>query len=78
MGLTIAGAAFGAANSISWGAEKESNGMIYRQLGNTREKVSAIGLGGFHVGNPFLESESIKIVRTAIDRGITYKDNAWD
>jgi predicted aldo/keto reductase-like oxidoreductase len=58
--------------------EKKSNGMIYRQLGSTGQTVSAIGLGGFHIGNPILESEGIKIVRTAVDRGITFMDNCWD
>jgi aryl-alcohol dehydrogenase-like predicted oxidoreductase len=62
----------------SWAEEKNSYGMFYRTLGKTGQKVSAIGLGGFHIGNPFLESESTEIVRTAIDRGITFMDNCWD
>jgi aryl-alcohol dehydrogenase-like predicted oxidoreductase len=45
---------------------------------STGRKVSAIGLGGFHIGNPVLESESLKIIRSAIDRGITFMDNCWD
>lgn len=52
--------------------------MIYRTLGATGEKVSAIGLGGFHIGKPLLESTSIKIIRSAIERGITFMDNCWD
>jgi aryl-alcohol dehydrogenase-like predicted oxidoreductase len=52
--------------------------MPQRLLGRTGEKVSAIGLGGFHIGNPVLESESLKIIRSAIDRGITFMDNCWD
>jgi aryl-alcohol dehydrogenase-like predicted oxidoreductase len=52
--------------------------MIYRELGSTGEKVSAIGLGGYHVGNPVFEQESTKIVRSAIDGGITFMDNCWD
>jgi predicted aldo/keto reductase-like oxidoreductase len=52
--------------------------MIYRQLGRTGEKVSAIGLGGFHIGSQKDERESIRIIRTAIDRGITFMDNCWD
>lgn len=59
-------------------AEKNSDGMIYRALGSTMEKVSAIGLGGFHIGKPLLESESTKIIRTAIDGGINFMDNCWD
>jgi aryl-alcohol dehydrogenase-like predicted oxidoreductase len=53
--------------------------MLYRTLGNTGEKVSVIGLGGAHIGFPHLdESLSIKIIRTAIDRGINFLDNCWD
>ncbi|MBO0725136.1 MAG: aldo/keto reductase [Blastocatellia bacterium] len=52
--------------------------MVYRPLGRTGEKVSAIGLGGFHIGGQKDEQESIKIIRSAIDRGITFLDNCWD
>ncbi|WP_036479647.1 aldo/keto reductase [Myxosarcina sp. GI1] len=52
--------------------------MLYRTLGNTQERVSAIGLGGFHVGHQDEEQESIRIIRSAIDRGITFMDNCWD
>jgi aryl-alcohol dehydrogenase-like predicted oxidoreductase len=53
--------------------------MIYRTLGSTNEKVSAIGVGGWHLGFAKLsESESIGIVRSAIDRGINFMDNSWD
>ncbi len=51
----------------------------YRTLGRTGERVSALGLGGYHLGKPYLEeSESIRIVRTAIDSGISFLDNSWD
>jgi aryl-alcohol dehydrogenase-like predicted oxidoreductase len=52
--------------------------MIYRTLGSTGEKVSAIGLGGSHIGKQSDEKESIQIIRSAIDRGITFLDNSWD
>lgn len=52
--------------------------MIYRTLGATGEKVSAIGLGGFHVSKPKTDDEAIKLIRTAIDRGMTFMDNCWD
>jgi aryl-alcohol dehydrogenase-like predicted oxidoreductase len=55
-----------------------SNGMIYRNLGTTGERVSALGLGGYHMAVPREESESIRIVRSAVDRGITFLDNSWD
>ena len=54
------------------------DGMIYRKLGTTGERVSAIGLGGYHIGVPKTESESIRLIRSAIDRGITFLDNCWD
>ncbi len=57
----------------------EANGMIYRTLGRTGERVSAIGLGGYHLGKPGLdEAEAIQLTRQAIDRGITFMDNCWD
>ena len=52
--------------------------MPMRQLGKTGVKVSAIGLGGFHIGTQKDEAESIRIIRTAVDRGITFLDNCWD
>lgn len=53
--------------------------MLYRTLGRTGEKVSAIGMGGFHIAKPGMtESESIQLVRAAVDRGITFLDNSWD
>jgi predicted aldo/keto reductase-like oxidoreductase len=61
----------------SWAAESEG-GMLYRRLGSTGEKVSAIGLGGYHIGIPKDEQEAIRLMRSAIDRGITFMDNCWD
>jgi aryl-alcohol dehydrogenase-like predicted oxidoreductase len=53
--------------------------MLYRLLGSTGERVSAIGLGGSHIAEPTVaETESIRLVHEAIDRGITFMDNSWD
>ena len=53
--------------------------MIYRTLGSTGEKVSAIGVGGWHLGLKHVDEQlAIRIVRTAIDRGINFLDNSWD
>lgn len=53
--------------------------MIYRTLGSTGEKVSAIGVGGWHLGLPKVDEQTaIRIVRSAIDGGITFLDNSWD
>src|SRR6201984_2484922 len=49
-----------------------------RTLGQTREKVSMIGLGGYHIGMQKDETESIRIIRTALDSGINFLDNCWD
>lgn len=53
--------------------------MIYRTLGSTGEKVSAIGVGGWHLGLKHVDEHlAVRIVRTAIDRGINFLDNCWD
>jgi aryl-alcohol dehydrogenase-like predicted oxidoreductase len=53
--------------------------MIYRTLGRTGERVSALGLGGWHLGLPRVDEPlAIRLVRTAIDRGLTFMDNCWD
>ena len=54
-------------------------GMAYRVLGRTKERVSAIGLGGWHLGLKKVDEQlSIRIVRDAIHRGINFMDNCWD
>ncbi len=53
--------------------------MLYRTLGRTGERVSAIGMGGFHIGKSVLtDDESVRLIHKAIDRGITFMDNCWD
>jgi len=59
------------------GQSRESD-MIYRTLGGTGEKISAIGLGGYHIGTLPTKEESVRVIRTAIDRGMTFMDNCWD
>ena len=49
-----------------------------RTLGRTGEKVSMVGLGGYHIGMQGDEQESIRIIRTALDSGINFLDNCWD
>jgi len=67
----------GAAGPVAT-ASPAASGMIYRTLGRTGEKVSAIGLGGHHIGRPSDPQEGIRIIRSAVDRGITFLDNCWD
>jgi len=53
--------------------------MIYRVLGHTGEKVSAIGLGGWHLALKHVnEALALRIVRAAVDGGINFLDNCWD
>jgi len=54
------------------------NGIPYRRLGRTGEMVSAIGVGGYHLGRQADEQETIRIVRTAVDNGVNFLDNCWD
>lgn len=66
------------AGQQGWAAESTTGDMIYRELGRTGQKVSALGLGGYHIGNPKDEQEGIRLIRSAIDRGMTFMDNCWD
>jgi predicted aldo/keto reductase-like oxidoreductase len=52
--------------------------MLYRTLGRTGEQVSVIGLGGHHIGRPPDEQDGIRLIHSAIDRGINFMDNSWD
>ncbi len=55
------------------------NGIPYRTLGHTGEKLSCIGMGGFHLGKKDIsESDAIKLVHSGIDQGINFMDNCWD
>ena len=56
-----------------------SDEMPYRPLGKTGEKVSCIGLGGYHLGQSYLgEADAIRLFHGAVDRGINFSDNSWD
>ena len=66
-----------AAGPRAWAVETK-NEMPYRTLGRTGGKVSAIGLGGYHIGVPKDEQEGLRIIRSAVDRGINFMDNCWD
>src|SRR5262249_25870894 len=50
-----------------------------RTLGRTGEKVSMVGMGGYHLGKPELDQEeAIRIIRSGLDEGINFLDNCWD
>src|SRR5690349_23013045 len=88
-GIALAGIAASGARVVASGfacnmqtganANEQGGPMIYRTLGRTGERVSAIGMGGFHIGQPKLsDDDSIKLIRSAIDGGINFMDNSWD
>ena len=75
----IAGAAAAAGISTANVARASEGEIPKRRLGRTNERVSIVGLGGYHIGKPELtEAESIALVHAAVDRGITFLDNCWD
>jgi aryl-alcohol dehydrogenase-like predicted oxidoreductase len=59
-------------------ARPQSPDMPYRQLGTTGEMISAIGMGGYHLGKQKDADESIRLIHSGVDRGITFLDNCWD
>ena len=62
----------------AWAAGTK-NGVPLRILGHTGEKVSIVGIGGYHLARPGVDAEeSIRIVRTGLDQGINFLDNCWD
>jgi aryl-alcohol dehydrogenase-like predicted oxidoreductase len=63
--------------NIAWAANTKAE-VPRRTLGRTGEKVSMVGLGGYHIGSQKDEQESIRIIRTALDSGINFLDNCWD
>ena len=69
-------AAVGVFSSLTTGLAADAP-VPKRTLGRTGEKVSMVGIGGFHLGRPS-EQEAIRIVRTALDNGVNFLDNCWD
>jgi predicted aldo/keto reductase-like oxidoreductase len=58
---------------------ENGGGVRQRVLGRTGERVSAVGVGGWHLALPHVDEElAIRIVRSAADRGVTFMDNCWD
>jgi aryl-alcohol dehydrogenase-like predicted oxidoreductase len=49
-----------------------------RPFGRHPDQVSALGLGGYHVGLVGTEAEATKLIHAAIDAGVTFLDNAWE
>jgi predicted aldo/keto reductase-like oxidoreductase len=77
-GAALAGAAMAQTDQLPRPTETRKGDMLYRSFGKTGENVSVIGLGGSHIGQASSEELATRLVRTAVDRGITFMDNSWD
>jgi predicted aldo/keto reductase-like oxidoreductase len=55
-----------------------AGGIPMRALGKTGVQVSALGVGGFHLGSAKDQQEVNEIVGRAIDAGVNFFDNAWE
>ena len=73
-GLAVAGAG----KRVLAAQEDSPAGLPTRPLGKTGEKVSIVGLGGWHIGAASSRGEAISIMHQAIDSGMTFFDNAWE
>jgi predicted aldo/keto reductase-like oxidoreductase len=58
-------------------AAEQRNGIPTRMLGSTGVRVTILGVGGYHIGKPADQKVGVRIIRTAIDEGINFLDNAW-
>jgi uncharacterized protein len=82
----IKGAAIlGAAPLVAGGimaAQSESTSRLgevpKKQLGRTGAEVSAMGIGGYHLGSAETDQAATEIVAMAMDHGINFFDNAWE
>lgn len=77
--LAAAGATVVAAREVAQERATAKEAQVpKRALGKTGLQVSALGLGGFHLGVPRDAAEADKIVGEALDAGVTFFDNAWE
>jgi uncharacterized protein len=60
-------------------AQAQSGAAIpKRPLGRTGLEVSALGIGGYHLGSANSDAEATQIVNEALDAGVNFFDNAWE
>jgi uncharacterized protein len=53
--------------------------ILLRQFGRHRDvKISALGFGGHHLGDAPDQRTAIRLVRQAVDGGVTFFDNCWE
>ncbi len=68
----------GAPKGVPYGTDQGTGEIPMRKMGKTGVAISAIGLGGHHLGDADTVNEAMNIVHTAIDMGITFFDNCWE
>jgi len=56
----------------------EAGTVPKKPLGKTGLQVSALGIGGFHLGSTKDQNEATEIVSRALDAGVNFFDNAWE
>ncbi len=75
VGALGAGAALGLAGAaVAAGADE----IPRRALGKTGVKVSALGVGGHHLGDVETVDKATQLVHEAIEAGIDFFDNCWE
>ena len=77
--FVVAVGAVTAAASIPGNVPADDRDAIPRRvLGKTGEKVSCIGIGGYHIGTAVSKEVAVRIIQEAIDAGVNFLDNAWE
>ena len=67
-----------ASGELTAGPTGGAGDMIYRKFGSTDAHISAIGVGGHHLGDVPTLDEAVQLVHEAVDAGVTFFDNAWE
>jgi aryl-alcohol dehydrogenase-like predicted oxidoreductase len=65
-------------NSAAGQGSGEGESVPLRPLGKTGEKVSVLGVGGYHLGSTKNQQEATELVATAMGAGINFFDNCWE
>ncbi len=63
---------------VSMPPQSSTGSIPKKDLGKTGVQVSALGLGGYHLGSADTDQVANEIVAKAIDHGVTFFDNAWE
>src|SRR5882724_10187260 len=78
VGLSAGTRAPSASVAAPTGAETGSGEIPRRSLGRSGVAVSAIGVGGHHLGDLSTVDDAVRLVHEAVDAGITFFDNCWE